>query len=83
MTLDGKTFFARVISYSCKMFMKLTTGVNIIQPFFFIIALEFNKLDCLSLTHLVRCLPVRLEQTRAQPIFALCLTLKYFTTLKI
>ncbi len=29
-TMDSTTYYARTISYMCKMLMKLTTGVNVI-----------------------------------------------------
>jgi hypothetical protein len=32
----GATYFVNAVSYACKMFMKLTTGVNDIKPFFFV-----------------------------------------------
>jgi hypothetical protein len=31
--MDGAAYFARAVSYKCKMFMKLTTGVNAIKLF--------------------------------------------------
>ncbi len=32
----GATYFVNAVSNMCKMFMKLTTGVNVIKTFFFI-----------------------------------------------
>jgi hypothetical protein len=34
--MDGIAYFATAIRYDCKMFMKLTTGVNVIKTFFYI-----------------------------------------------
>ncbi len=31
--MDGMDCFAISVSYSCKMFMKLTTGINVFKPF--------------------------------------------------
>ncbi len=31
--MDGRAYFARVVSYAPKMFMKPTTGVNATKPF--------------------------------------------------
>jgi hypothetical protein len=31
--MDGATYLSRAVSYTCKMFMKLTTGVNGIKRF--------------------------------------------------
>jgi hypothetical protein len=33
---DGTAYFDRAISYVCKMFMKLSTGVSFIKTFFFV-----------------------------------------------
>jgi hypothetical protein len=44
--MDGAAYFGRAVSYKCKMFMKLTTGVNAIKLFFFVIQ---NKLKCFIL----------------------------------
>ncbi len=38
------------VSYACKTFMKLTTGLNIIPVLFFVTDASVNKLECMLLT---------------------------------
>jgi hypothetical protein len=46
--MDGTAYFDRAVSYRCKMFMKLTTGVNAIKLFF----PRTNKLNILLIEKL-------------------------------
>jgi len=46
--VNGPTYFTRAISYVCKMFMKMTAGVNLIKLFYPSLTLLINKLECLS-----------------------------------
>jgi hypothetical protein len=40
---DGVAYFARAVIYAHKMFMKCTTGINVVKMFFFIIRLYLNR----------------------------------------
>jgi hypothetical protein len=47
---DGAPYFARAVSYVCKMFIKSTTGAKVIKLFpSLTILLRQNKLGCLPL----------------------------------
>jgi hypothetical protein len=46
---NALAYFAMVVSYACKMFMKATPGVNVITLFSSPLSKGINKLECLSL----------------------------------
>ncbi len=46
---DALAYFAMVVGYACKMFMKATPGVNVIKLFSTRLSMGVNKLECLSL----------------------------------
>ncbi len=45
----GLPYFVKAVSYTCKMFMKLTTGVNVIKLFYFVTDKEVSWRVCLML----------------------------------
>jgi hypothetical protein len=51
--LNGTPYFARVVSYTCKMLIKLSTGVEFIKLFYSSMTAELNRLECLSLASLI------------------------------
>jgi len=42
------SYFATDVSYTCKMFLKLTTRVNVFKLFSLSLTARQNKLECLS-----------------------------------
>jgi hypothetical protein len=51
--LYGTPYFARVVSYTCKMLIKSSTGVEFIRLFYSSMTAGLNRLECLSLASLI------------------------------